>query len=290
MSERFSPDTDIQVIHRQDAVAGGMAPDVQDKAPYFHYQCEFLLTVEGVAEFNVSGQVYQVGPGTVLCINNLENHFIISNSADYDRYTARFSNEALAALIHDPLLLSIFKQRPEGFCHQYVCTPKEAARYARMLSVMVREYDEQRPYWDYVTVGRMRDILVSMYRRAPEAFPGTRRQAGQALISDVQNYVEAHLSENLQLETVAARFYVNKFHLSHSFKSVTGYAYKQYVIMARLSKAKDLLLNGRESVQHIAVQVGFASASHFIRSFRQAEGISPLKYRNQARRKGRDRA
>lgn len=284
MPERFLPDVDIQVIHRRDAVQDSMAPDVQGKAPYFHDQCEFLLTVGGTAQFHVSGRVYQVGPGSVLCINNLENHFILSNSGDYDRYTARFSNEALAVLIHDPLLLSIFKQRPEGFCHQYMCTPREAARYAQTLDIMAREYEEQRPYWDYVAAGRLRDILVSMYRHAPEAFPGARSQAGQAMVFDVQNYIETHLAQELQLETVAARFYVNKYHLSHSFKTVTGYSYKQYVIMARLSKAKDLLVNGRESIQHIAVQVGFASASHFIRSFRQAEGISPLKYRNQARR------
>lgn len=290
MPERFSPDTDIQVIHRQGAVQDSMAPDVQGEAPYFHDQCEFLLAVGGSARFSVSGQVYQVEPGTVLCINNLENHFIISNSGDYDRYTVRFSNEALAALIHDPLLLSIFKQRPEGFCHQYLCTPKETARYARMLDVMVREYEQRRPYWDYVAAGRLRDILVSMYRRSPEAFPGARSQAGQAVIFDVQSYIETHLAQELQLETVAARFYISKYHLSHSFKAVTGYAYKQYVIMARLSKAKDLLVNGRESIQHIAAQVGFASASHFIRSFRQAEGISPLKYRNQARRGPRDPA
>lgn len=284
MPERFSPDTDIQVTHRRDAVQGSMAPDVQDKTPYFHYQCEFLFTVSGTAQFNVSGRVYRVEPGTILCINNLETHFIISNSGDYDRYTVRFSNEALAALIRDPLLLSIFKQRPEGFCHQYVCTERETARCAHILEAMEREYEEQRPYWDYLIADRLRDILVSMYRRDPGAFPGTRRQAGQAVVFDVQNYIEAHLAEDLQLETMAARFYVNKYHLSHSFKSVTGYAYKQYVIMARLSKAKDLLLNGRESIQRIAAQVGFASDSHFIRSFRQTEGIPPLKYRNRARR------
>lgn len=285
MAERFLPDTDIRITHRQDAVQSYMAPDVQQKAPHFHYLCEFLLNVGGTAEFNVEGRVYHVEPGTALCISNLENHFILSHSEGYDRYTARFSNDALTTLIHDPLLLSIFKQRPEGFCHQYVCSPEELAHYAHMLDIMVREYQNRKPYWDYLIASKMRDILVYMYRRNPDAFPGTRKQAGQDVIFDIQNYIESHLADDLQLETVAARFYINKYYLSHSFKNVTGYAYKQYVVMARLSKAKDLLLNSSDAVQHIAPQVGFASASHFIRSFRQAEGMSPLQYRNRALKK-----
>lgn len=285
MAERFLPDTDIRITHRQDAVQNYMSPDVQQKAPHFHYLCEFLLNVGGTAEFNVEGRVYHVEPGTALCISNLENHFILSHSEGYDRYTARFSNDALTTLVHDSLLLSIFKQRPEGFCHQYVCSPEELDHYAHMLDIMVREYEDRKPYWDYLVASKMRDILVYMYRHDPDAFPGTRRQAGQDVIFDIQNYIESHLSDDLQLETVAAQFYINKYYLSHSFKNVTGYAYKQYVVMARLSKAKDLLLNGSEAVQLIAPQVGFSSASHFIRSFRQAEGMSPLQYRNRALKK-----
>lgn len=285
MSNRFSPETDVRVIHWQRAALSSLSPAAQQLHPYFHYQCEFLLTVGGSAEFNVSGRVYHLKPGSVLCISNLENHFIISHSGDYDRYSILFSNDALATFIHDPLLLSIFKQRPEDFCHQYLCTEKETAHYAKMLDIMLREYIEQNAYWDYLIASKMRDILVYMYRHRPEAFPGSRRQAGQDVIFDIQNHIESHLAEDLRLDTIATKFYINKYYLSHSFKNVTGYAYKQYVVMARLSKAKDLLSNSADTIQDIADQVGFASTSHFIRSFRQAEGITPLKYRSQIQKK-----
>lgn len=283
MSQRFMPESDILIIHRQDTVRHYMSPAVQKNTPHFHYQYELILTVGGSAVFNVSGKNYKLEPGTILCISNLENHFIISYSEGYDRFAVRFSSEALSELIHDPLLLSIFKQRPEGFCHLYTCSAEELKRYILLLRIMLAEYQGQKPYWDYLIASKMRDILVCMYRKQPEAFPGTRSQAGHMVIFDIQNYIEGHLTEDLRLETIAGRFFINQYYLSHRFPYVTGYTFKQYVVMTRLSKAKDLLLHTQREIQDIAVSVGFSGASHFVRIFRQNEGITPLQYRNRAK-------
>jgi len=285
MSRIFSPETDLYIVHRQDAAKGYMSPDAQRKKPHFHNQCEMIMVADGSAHFHVAGREYALEAGDILCISNMENHYIMSHSAGYDRYAVRFSVEALTSLIHDPLLLSIFKQRPQGFCHQYTCTQEEKRHYIHMLGMMTREYGERNPYWEYLMASGLRNILIHMFRNRPEAFPGSREQTGQNLIFDVQNYIESHLHEPLTLESVASRFYINKFHLSHIFSSITGYTFKRYVVTARLAKAKDLLLHTDNEVQQIAVMAGFSGASNFIRVFRTYEGISPLQYRNRAKEK-----
>lgn len=285
MADRFLPGTDIHIAHRQDAVKQYMSADIQNERPHFHNQCELIMVVGGEAVFYVAGKTYRLASGDMLCISNMENHHILSHSEGYDRYTVRFSSEALSVLIHDPLLLSIFKQRPQHFCHQYRCGKEEEAQYVHMLDTMLGEYQEKQPYWDYLVASGLRSMLIHMYRNHREAFPGSRLQSGQAIIFDVQNYIESHLQETLTLEAIAGRFFINKFYLSHIFSSVTGYTFKRYVIMARLAKAKDLLLHSDDEVQIIASHCGFSSASHFIRVFRRDEGISPLQYRNRARNK-----
>lgn len=283
MDNTNSTQSHIRILHRKDAVQAYMHPDVQNKAPHFHYQCELILNVGGSADFNISGTIYHIKPGSMLLINNMENHFIVSHSEGYDRYTARFSNDVLASYIHDPLLLSIFKQRIPGFSHHYICTQQESAHYALMLGIMVNEYKLQRPYWEQLITSKLKDVLIYMYRNNPEAFPGTRNQDNQNLIYNIQNYIESHLDEDLQLDTLADKFFISKYHLSHCFKNVTGYGFKEYVITARLSKAKDMLLRTSYEVQKISSTVGFNSSSHFIRCFKAAEGISPLQYRNQGK-------
>ncbi len=285
MTEHFSSKTDIMVLHRQDAVQAYMAPCAQKKTPHFHYQYELLLNIGGTADFNIAGKFYHVNPGSILLMSNMENHYILAHSKGYDRFTIRFSSEALATFVRDPLLLSIFKQRPPGFCHQYNCQPNELAHYRHMADLMAAEYEARQPYWDQMVAVKLLDILINMYRHNPEAFPMRHSAGGQNMIFDVQNYIEANVQKDLSLDAVSSRFFVNKFHLSHSFSEVSGYTFKQYVLMARLSKAKDLLLNTNEEIRAVSEQVGFNNVSHFIRTFKETEQISPLQYRKCARKK-----
>lgn len=284
MISHFSKDTDILIRHRQDSVGTYMSPAVQGAAPHFHYQYELLLTVGGSADFVIAGVCYHIEPGSILFMSNMENHYILSSSPNYDRYTLRFSNEVLAAYLRDPLLLSIFKQRPEHFCHQYHCTPEQLGHFTHLAQLIEQEYQAQAPYWDQIILSRVLTILVEMYRTRPESFPAHQSAESQSLIFNVQNYIESHLQEELTLDAVAGRFFVNKFHLSHSFSRVTGYTFKRYIILARIAKAKDLLLNSNEEVSAISQQVGFNNVSHFIRTFKGCEDISPLQYRNRARK------
>ena len=281
---RLSPQSDIVIRFRQDSVKPYMAPAAQSAAPHFHYQHELLLPAEGSAEFEISGRRYRAEPGSLLFMSNLENHAVLSSSAGFSRYIMRFSNEALAAYLRDPLLLSVFKQRPEGFRHQYFCREREPAVYLRLARQMEREYRRQAPCWDQMVVSGLLAILVGMYRTDPSFFPGQRGAEGQNLIFDVQNYIEGNLQGDLSLDAVSARFFVNRYHLSHLFPQVTGYTFKSYILMARVSKAKDLLLSTGLEVRSISEAVGFHSASHFIRTFRKLENLSPLQYRGQARR------
>ena len=156
---------------------------------------------------------------------------------------------------------------------------RTSARYQKMFHTMEREYALQKPCWSQVISSTFLVLLSGIYRRAPECFPANRHPEGQMLIFRIQNYLESHLNEDLSLDAVSARFYVDKYHLSHQFTRFTGYSFKQYITSARLSKAKDLLLHSDREIREIAEQVGYHSATHFIRVFKEAEGLSPLQYR-----------
>ena len=101
---------------------------------------------------------------------------------------------------------------------------------------------------------------------------------------EIQNYIETHLEEDLSLETIANQFYINKYHLSHCFREIAGHTFKQHIVLARISQAKHMLLTSNLQIFQISEQVGFQSASHFIRIFKKYEGISPLQYRSRSRK------
>ena len=278
MNIDLRPEEDLLIRYRFEEPGFYMRPEQQAAHPHFHYQYELLLCTGGTAEFIVADRSYTLTAGSVLFVSNLENHFIYSHDDAFERYAIRFSGEA-AERMRNPLLLSLFRQRPESFCHLYQCGEKELTHDQRLFQTMEREYARQKPCWSQVVLSTFLILLTGIYRRSPEIFPASRHPEGQMLIFNVQSYLESHLAEDLSLDAVSARFFVDKYHLSHQFTRFTGYSFKQFITSARLSKAKDLLLHTDAEIRQIAEQVGYHSATHFIRVFKEAEGLSPLQYR-----------
>ena len=85
--------------------------------------------------------------------------------------------------------------------------------------------------------------------------------------------------EPLSLESLAARFTLNKNYLSTRFHRETGTTITDYISKIRVQRAVDLLEKTTHSVQYIAEQCGFADANYFTRTFKKINGISPNGYR-----------
>ncbi|MCS7463938.1 AraC family transcriptional regulator [Paenibacillus doosanensis] len=92
-------------------------------------------------------------------------------------------------------------------------------------------------------------------------------------------YVQHRLGGALSLRELADSVHLSPSHLSHLFLQNLGMPPMEYVRQTRLQKAKTLLIDSGCTIKEIADQVGFGEQSQLSRAFRQAEGMSPLQYR-----------
>lgn len=92
-------------------------------------------------------------------------------------------------------------------------------------------------------------------------------------------YIEKHLNEKLSVTDIAKAINISPSHFSRLFKSQTGYSPYDYVLVARLNKAKDYLQNTDMTVSQIAYEVGFNSDTNFSFFFKTNTGISPNSFR-----------
>ena len=99
------------------------------------------------------------------------------------------------------------------------------------------------------------------------------------LVKSAKSYIDEHFTEKLTLDALCETLGASKFYLSHLFKEQTGKGPYEYLIEVRLKFAKSLLRSTTESINKIAELCGFSSSSHFIKIFKQQEGITPLKFR-----------
>lgn len=93
--------------------------------------------------------------------------------------------------------------------------------------------------------------------------------------------MRGHISEDCNLDQLAARAGLSKFHFHRLFKRAVGESPSRHQINLRMHEAKRLLRETKQSVDDVAVEVGYTNPSHFAQLFRRETGLSPSDYRRQ---------
>ncbi len=99
-------------------------------------------------------------------------------------------------------------------------------------------------------------------------------------VSRGKKYLLDNFQTELNLADIAHNVNVSPFHFSRLFKHFTSYSPYRYLLELRLSHAVLLLRNTSRSVTEICFEAGFNSLAHFIATFTNHHGMSPLKFRN----------
>ena len=96
-------------------------------------------------------------------------------------------------------------------------------------------------------------------------------------------HIYANVDKPLPLDHLAMIAGMSKFHFAKSFHQAMGIPPHQYVVQARMEKAKALLGDEMMSLAQIASRVGYTDPGQFASQFRKRTGLSPARYRRNAR-------
>ena len=99
------------------------------------------------------------------------------------------------------------------------------------------------------------------------------------LLKNAVRYLEEHYTENLKMSLLAEKFNLSESHFRKLFKGFTGLSPVEYRNGLRVEHAKELLNQNTVSVAEVARAVGIEDQFYFSRIFKEAEGISPLRYK-----------
>lgn len=98
------------------------------------------------------------------------------------------------------------------------------------------------------------------------------------LISQVQDYINQHLTERLSLNAVAELFFLSPGYLSTTFKKHCGMSFTEYINHQKVNLAKELLLKQEMKIYEIASLLGFENIYYFSKVFKKISGMSPSEF------------
>ncbi|MCW5667415.1 MAG: helix-turn-helix domain-containing protein [Piscinibacter sp.] len=127
-----------------------------------------------------------------------------------------------------------------------------------------------------------RRLVVAPHRAGGQAqfvdapLPASRRGGRMAALLE---WIEAHLAEPIDLDTLAARAAMSRRHFTRRFREATGTTVWQWVLQRRVARARALLEASELGIEGVAAEAGFGSAVALRKAFVASVGQPPAGYR-----------
>lgn len=106
------------------------------------------------------------------------------------------------------------------------------------------------------------------------------------IVTHAREILTSDFRQRLSLASVARDVQCSPFHLSRLFRQATGVSLYRAVVRLRLREGLERLLDAPEQISTVALDIGFASHSHFTDAFRAEYQCSPSDARMIARKIG----
>lgn len=89
------------------------------------------------------------------------------------------------------------------------------------------------------------------------------------------NYIEAHLTDEIDLEKLSQLACCSTFHFQRMFSYIAEISLSEYIRRRRMSCAAFDLQNSSEKISDIALKYGYESPTAFNRAFQTIHGVAP---------------
>src|SRR5438876_913983 len=148
------------------------------------------------------------------------------------------------------------------------------------LSLIEEDYGRQ------IALKLARELVVHLKRS------GEQEQYSEALQFQVQScdrfadlpaWILCNLNQDLSVEALAQKACMSPRNFTRLFKDAFGKAPAEFVASARITEARRRLQVPRNSIESVAMSVGFRSADVFSRAFEREVGCRPSTYRARLR-------
>lgn len=262
------------MIHRPvvGAAPCGERPSRQHPAVHTHGSVAVLL--EGASTLHM-GSAWSIAAGDVFVVPEGRPHYRLDASA----CRMEGIGVCMSCLPSDrwgPTLRAVFTAVGQGACP--VLRPSPADRTELVHSLHQLRTEDAAPPW---LVDARLGVLTALLQRAS---PVAETSAAESpVVAQALEYIARHALEPLSLVDVAAAVGRAPSHLATRVKAETGHTVGEWIADARMAHARALLLRGDDTVDIVAERVGYASASHFHRTFRRLHGLTPGAWRRQHR-------
>jgi AraC-like DNA-binding protein len=147
------------------------------------------------------------------------------------------------------------------------------------MNAILQQANHHAPAADLIMAEALCGVLTAMYEDKHVNDALKMSSSVTKAISETVIYMDRHFADNLSVHELAQKIHMTPYAFIRLFKRQIGLTPYEYILKARITKARLILEQTDLSVTEISEQVGFHNVNNFIRKFKMLANTTPLRYR-----------
>lgn len=249
----------------------------------FHYHDfnKIIILISGNVTYLIEGTSYKLEPWDIILVNSNEIHKVMVNSDEiYERIIIWVNSEFLHKHnVNNSDLLTCF-QLAEAQQNNLLRSNLDVQSTIKHILHGIEEAYKSKEFGSDILKNSLFLQLIVYINRlflSKDTNKHLEDIEYDENISNILEYINKNLKEDLAIDSIAVIFYMSKYYLMHKFKKQTGYTIHNYITQKRLIMANSLVKEGK-TITEVCMECGFEDYSNFIRAFKKMFGMAPKKY------------
>lgn len=236
---------------------------------HYHSHFELYYLEEGKRLHMLENDIYETAPDDMMLFAPFVMHHSYSEKPDqrFKRIVLYFTPDS----VEDENVLKKLVNS-SGLYH----VDAKVGHYIHgMLGMILMEQNNKDELHGASMKALLNMIVIALLRSGIQA----SKPEVQTLISKMVDYIDTHYMEDITLDDLADQFFVSKYYLCHEFKKYTNRTINQYINTTRIMNAQRQIMETGHSFTKIGTDCGFASSTHFSRTFKSVTGYTPSEFK-----------
>jgi len=238
---------------------------------HYHEFYKILFFRSGAGDYVVEGQRYRLQPGDIVlvgsrCVHRPE----MEEGSPYERVILYIAPSYLQSSSTESCQLAdIFQGGAVLRLRE-----NDRKRLDSLVTSLEKEMSGQGYGRDVLCGAWLLRLLVELGRCRQDSDNPQPVMTDHPRVRQWLQYMDQHLTEDLDVDALAEAFYISKFHMMRLFHQETGFTIHSYLSHRRLLYARELM-NGGMRATEACYRCGFRSYSSFTRSYGKYFGTTP---------------
>lgn len=254
-----------------------------------HYEIIFINKGKGTHTINDVNFPYQEGDIFLLSPEDYHSFFIIERTSfcffkftelvfkkNKSDLSQRHWMERIEAIIILP------NQIPGAICFDN----SEKEYINSLCNLILKEHHSPHCYSSDIISDAMSTVISIIARNICYSYYSSNTNVRNNIpvnkeISEILTYIRHNVYEpqKVSLNSIAKKFGMSKNYVGSFFKKHTGETLQYYLVNYKLLLAENRIVNSSNSIQSIALDLGFTDLSHLNKLFKRKFGLMPGQYR-----------